>query len=86
MDLELNEEHQMIRDAARDFAQNEIAKVAAHYDETGEFPYETINKMGQLGFMGIEVPEEYHGVPQQPRCNAQEGTPRCELDRVFNFC
>jgi len=61
MDFELNEEHLMIRDAARDFAQNEIAKVAAHYDETGEFPYETINKMGQLGFMGIEVPEEYGG-------------------------
>jgi len=61
MDLQLSEEHQMIRDAARDFAQNEIAKVAAHYDETGEFPYETINKMGQLGFMGIEVPEEYGG-------------------------
>ena len=51
----------MIRDAARDFAQNEITKVAAHYDETGEFPYETIKKMGQLGFMGIEVPEEYGG-------------------------
>jgi alkylation response protein AidB-like acyl-CoA dehydrogenase len=61
MDLELSEEHRMIRDAARDFAQNEIAKVATHYDETGEFPYETINKMGQLGFMGIEVPEEYGG-------------------------
>ena len=61
MDLELSEEQQMIRDAARDFAQNEIAKVAAHYDDTGEFPYDTINKMGQLGFMGIEVPEEYGG-------------------------
>jgi alkylation response protein AidB-like acyl-CoA dehydrogenase len=61
MDLQLSEEHKMIRDAARDFAQNEIARVAAHYDETGEFPYETINKMGQLGFMGIEVPEEYGG-------------------------
>jgi alkylation response protein AidB-like acyl-CoA dehydrogenase len=61
MDLQLNEEHQMIRDTARDFAQNEIARIAAHYDETGEFPYETISKMGQLGFMGIEVPEEYGG-------------------------
>jgi alkylation response protein AidB-like acyl-CoA dehydrogenase len=61
MDLQLSEEHQMIRDAARDFAQNEIAKVAAHYDESGEFPYETIKKMGALGFMGIEVPEEYGG-------------------------
>jgi len=61
MDLQLSEEHQMIRDAARDFAQNEIAKVAADYDESGEFPYETIKKMGALGFMGIEVPEEYGG-------------------------
>ena len=61
MDLQLSEEHGMIRDAARDFAQNEIAQVAAHYDETGEFPYATVKKMGQLGFMGIEVPEEYGG-------------------------
>ena len=61
MDLQLTEEHKMIRDAARDFAQNEIAKIAAHYDESGEFPYDTIKKMGQLGFMGIEVPEEYGG-------------------------
>ncbi len=61
MDLQLSAEQQMIRDAAREFAQNEIAKVAAHYDETGEFPYETVKKMGQLGFMGIEVPEEYGG-------------------------
>jgi alkylation response protein AidB-like acyl-CoA dehydrogenase len=61
MDLQLSEEHRMIRDAARDFAQNEIAKVAAQFDETGEFPHETIKKMGGLGFMGIEVPEEYGG-------------------------
>ncbi len=61
MDLELSDEHQMIREVARDFAQNEISKVAAQYDETGEFPFETIEKMGELGFMGIEVPEEYGG-------------------------
>ena len=61
MDLQLTEEQQMIRDAARAFAQNEIAKVAAHFDESGEFPYETVKKMGQLGFMGIEVPETYGG-------------------------
>jgi len=61
MDLQLTEEHRMIRDMAREFAQNEIAPVAAHYDETGEFPFETIKKMGALGFMGIEVPEEYGG-------------------------
>jgi alkylation response protein AidB-like acyl-CoA dehydrogenase len=61
MDLQLNAEQKMIQEAARDFARNEIAKVAAHYDETGEFPLETIKKMGQLGFMGIEIPEEYGG-------------------------
>ncbi len=61
MDLQLTEEHKMIRDMACEFAQKEIAPVAAHFDETGEFPYETVKKMGAQGFMGIEVPEEYGG-------------------------
>jgi alkylation response protein AidB-like acyl-CoA dehydrogenase len=55
------EEHQMIRQAARDFAQKEILPIAAEYDESGDFPYETIMKMGEMGFMGIEVPEKYGG-------------------------
>jgi alkylation response protein AidB-like acyl-CoA dehydrogenase len=55
------QEHEMIRQAARDFAQNEIAPIAAEFDETGDFPSETIKKMGEMGFMGIEVPEEYGG-------------------------
>jgi alkylation response protein AidB-like acyl-CoA dehydrogenase len=57
----LSDEHKMIRDAARDFAQKEIAPIAAQFDESGEFPYETIKKMGAMGFMGIEVPEQYGG-------------------------
>src|SRR5215216_5039230 len=57
----LSEEHKMIRDAARDFAQNEIVPVAPGLDESGEFPHATITKMGGMGFMGIEVPEEYGG-------------------------
>ena len=59
--LDLTEEHKLIRDTARDFAQNEIVPIAAHFDEAGEFPRETIRKMGALGLMGIEVPEEYGG-------------------------
>ena len=58
----ITEEHRMIQQAARDFARKEIAPIAAHHDETGEFPIDTIRKMGELGFMGIEVPEEYGGV------------------------
>ncbi len=61
MDLQLTEDHLLIQKTARDFAQNEIAPIAAHFDETGEFPYETVKKMGELGLMGIEVPEEYGG-------------------------
>ncbi len=57
----LSDEHEMIRQAARDFATKEIAPIAAEYDETGDFPFETIKKMGEMGFMGIEVPEAYGG-------------------------
>ena len=57
----LSAEHAMIRQAARDFAQNEIAPIAAEFDESGDFPSKTIKKMGALGLMGIEVPEEYGG-------------------------
>ena len=57
----LNSEHEMIRQTARDFAQKQIAPIAAEFDESGEFPSATIKKMGELGFMGIEVPEEYGG-------------------------
>jgi hypothetical protein len=61
LSLQLTEEHEMIRMAARDFAQKEIAPIAAEFDESGDFPRETIRKMGEMGFMGIEVPEEYGG-------------------------
>ncbi len=61
MDLRLSDEHRMIRDMARDFAEREIAPIAADCDETGEFPHETIAKMGAHGFMGIAVPEKYGG-------------------------
>lgn len=61
MDFRLSEEQQMIQAAAREFAQSEIAPIAAEFDASGQFPAETIRKAGQLGFMGIEVPEEYGG-------------------------
>ncbi len=57
----ITEEHKMIQQAARDFARAAIAPIAAEYDESGDFPLQTIREMGQLGFMGIEVPEEYGG-------------------------
>ena len=62
MDLELNDQQRMIRDLARDFAEGEIAPIAARIDETGEFPYETVKKMGELGLMGLTTSEEWGGV------------------------
>jgi alkylation response protein AidB-like acyl-CoA dehydrogenase len=59
--LALSSEHEMIRQAARDFAQNELVPIAAEFDERGDFPIESIRKMGEMGFMGIEIPEEYGG-------------------------
>ena len=61
MDFRLNEEQEMIQAAAREFAQNEIAPIAAEFDERSVFPADTIQKAGELGFMGVEVPEEYGG-------------------------
>lgn len=57
----LTEEHEALRRAVREFARSEIAPIAAKHDEKGEFPLETIRKMGEMGLMGIEVPEEYGG-------------------------
>jgi alkylation response protein AidB-like acyl-CoA dehydrogenase len=61
MSLELSEEHLALQQAARDFARRQIIPVAAEFDESGEFPYENIKKMGEMGLMGIEVSEEYGG-------------------------
>ncbi|MEL7024620.1 MAG: acyl-CoA dehydrogenase family protein [Pseudomonadota bacterium] len=61
MDFQLTEEQQMIQSAARDFAQSEIAPIAAEFDASGEFPSKTIASAGELGFMGIEVPESLGG-------------------------
>jgi butyryl-CoA dehydrogenase len=62
MDLELNEEQEMIRKMARDFAQNELAPVAAELDEESEPPLDNLRKMAELGFMGLAIPEEYGGI------------------------
>ena len=62
MELELNEEQEMIRKMARDFAQNELSSVAAELDEKAEPPLVNLKKMADLGFMGLAIPEEYGGI------------------------
>ena len=60
MNFELSEEHKMIQQAAREFAQELKAGVIAR-DEEAKFPFDFVKKMGELGFMGIMTPEEYGG-------------------------
>jgi butyryl-CoA dehydrogenase len=61
LDFKLTEQQRMIRDAARDFAKQEIIPHAAAWDRDETFPADVVKKMGELGFMGINVPEQYGG-------------------------
>jgi len=61
MDFSLTEEHIMIRDAARDFAQTELLPGVIERDNAQTFPNELVRKMGNLGFMGIMVDPKYGG-------------------------
>jgi alkylation response protein AidB-like acyl-CoA dehydrogenase len=61
MDFSLTEEHLMIQQAARDFAQNELWEGVIERDEKQIFPTEQVKKMGQLGFMGMMVDPKYGG-------------------------
>lgn len=70
MTFDLTEEQRMIQDTAREFARKEVLPKAAELDETGRFPEELVAKMGDLGFMGIAVPEQYGGAGMDNVCYA----------------
>ena len=61
MNFGFNETHLMIQQTARQFAREELAPSVDERDEREEFPYEAVKKMGELGFMGMMVSEQYGG-------------------------
>ena len=61
MNFDLTDEQRLLRDTVRHFARNEVAPVAEELDRTKAFPYELVEKMGEMGLMGIPFPEEYGG-------------------------
>ncbi len=61
MDFELTEEQAMIRATMRDFAEKEIAPVARESDRNEHFPADLVKKMGEMGFMGLNLPSDYGG-------------------------
>lgn len=58
----MNEEHESLRELARDFAEGVLAPIAAEVDHNEKFPQEVVDQMGELGFYGIKIPEEYGGL------------------------
>lgn len=61
MDFSLNEEQKLVKDTAARFADEELKPKASHFDETHEHPAEACQALGELGFMGIAVPDQYGG-------------------------
>ena len=61
MNLDLTDEQRMIREVARDFAEREVRPIAFEIDRDARFPHETIKRMGELGLMGIMIPERWGG-------------------------
>ena len=61
MDIQFSEELKMIASSAKDFAEQYIRPYVMKWDETQHFPIEVLKKAGEMGFMGIFIPEEYGG-------------------------
>ncbi|AJE04698.1 acyl-CoA dehydrogenase [Geobacter pickeringii] len=61
MNFELSQDHKVLQDAVRDFVEKEIKPIAAKIDEEHAIPDELVRKMGEMGFMGSYLPEEYGG-------------------------
>jgi len=61
MNLELTTEQQMIQAMAREFATSEVRPIASEIDREARFPHETVKRMGELGLLGITVPEPWGG-------------------------
>ena len=61
MDFRLTEQQELLRRTVREFAEAEIRPHVREWDDTGHFPTELMPKLGELGLMGIQFPEEYGG-------------------------
>ncbi|MBV8989265.1 MAG: acyl-CoA dehydrogenase family protein, partial [Solirubrobacterales bacterium] len=59
--FDLDDETQLLQRTVREFAEGEIAPIAAELDRRKSFPYDLVAKMGELGWMGIPFPEEVGG-------------------------
>src|SRR6266545_5432383 len=61
MNFDLDHEHELVRSTVRDFAEERVAPVAEELDRESRFPYELVAELGELGLMGMTIPEDYGG-------------------------
>jgi short-chain 2-methylacyl-CoA dehydrogenase len=61
LNFDLDQEHELVRSTVREFAQERVAPVAEELDRESRFPYELVAELGELGLMGMTIPEEYGG-------------------------
>ena len=59
--MQLSENHEIIRDIARRFTEEQIVPIAAELDAEARYPEKTMQALGEMGFLGVNVPEEYGG-------------------------
>ena len=81
-----NEDHESIREMARDFAEKALAPLAAEIDAKEEFPMEVVKQMADLGFLGLKIPEEYGGLGLDMRsyvCVMEEVAKKCATATLF---
>jgi short-chain 2-methylacyl-CoA dehydrogenase len=61
LNFDLESEHELVRSTVREFAQERVAPVAEELDRESRFPYDLVAELGELGLMGMTIPEEYGG-------------------------
>src|SRR3954454_2405634 len=86
--FDLSDDHRLIQETVRDFARREVAPVAEELDREKRFPYEIVEKLGELGLMGIPFPEEYGGAGGDSLAYtlAVEELPRVDSSVAITMC